>query len=101
MSTIGPEKVALAKKKISKRFPKYDLSKFIITDMFRYFPYENGEFDSVVAIQSIYHGFREDMQKSIFEIARVLRSGGVFIFNNAYILIGGLNVYILSKCQIA
>ena len=48
--------------------------------MFRHFPYEDSEFDSVVAIQSIYHGFREDMQKSIFEISRVLKSDGVFVF---------------------
>lgn len=53
---------------------------FCIADMFEKYPYMDGFFDAVVAIQAIYHGTKDDMVKAVSECARVLRPGGLFIF---------------------
>jgi SAM-dependent methyltransferase len=49
-------------------------------DMFGTYPYAENIFDSVIAIQAIYHGYPPHMQAAIGEIYRVLRPGGVFAF---------------------
>lgn len=55
-------------------------SEMRVADMFDILPYPDNFFDSVVAIQAIYHGLPHDMQFAIDEIHRVLKPGGVFGF---------------------
>lgn len=47
-------------------------------DMYRRFPYKNGEFDAVYCFQAIYHGRLEQIRFTLEEIHRVLRKGGYF-----------------------
>jgi len=54
---------------------------FCVADMFKTFPYKNDSFDAVIAIQAIYHGYKEDMRQAIEEVHRVLKQGGRFFFN--------------------
>ncbi len=77
---LSESALSLAKEMVSKKFPDYDLSKISYGNMFKYFSYKDKQFDCVVAIQAIYHGFKEDMQESIFQISRVLKKDGIFIF---------------------
>ncbi len=77
---LSQSAIQKAKEIISKRFPSYDNLKFIYGDMFSQFPFKNDQFDSAIAMQAIYHGFKRNMQKSIAETARILKDGGSFIF---------------------
>lgn len=72
--------VSFCKKIVSQKFDGYDIDRFVVADMFDNYPYKDNEFDAVIAIQSIYHGFESDMQKSIDEIGRVLKKDGKFVF---------------------
>lgn len=49
-------------------------------DMFSTYPYPNNSFDGVIAIQAIYHGYKDDMEFAIKEASRVLKKNGVFSF---------------------
>jgi len=56
---------------------------FRLGDMFEIYPYKTNFFDAVIAIQAIYHGYKDDMQRAIDESARVLKNDGLFIFNTS------------------
>ena len=60
--------------------------KAIIADMFEPFPYQDKFFDSVIAIAVIYHGTLYNVAKTIKEIARVLKPGGLFYFTTSFSL---------------
>lgn len=42
-------------------------------------PYEDGKFDAVVCVWSTGHGYRENMEKTISEMRRVLKPGGILL----------------------
>lgn len=69
--------LSLAKKELKKRKLKCQVIK---EDMFNSYPYNDGTFDAVVAVQAIYHGYKRHMMKAINEIHRVLKPGGIFAF---------------------
>lgn len=69
-----------AQNQISAIIKNYDVSKFTVGDMFKDFPFESDFFDAAIAIQAVYHGYKSDMQNAIDETARVLKSGGIFVF---------------------
>ncbi len=47
-----------------------------VGDMFGKFPYADNSFDACVAIQAIYHGYRDNMQHAIKEMWRVTKPQG-------------------------
>ncbi len=57
-----------------------DRVNFRISDMFGTYPYREGYFDSIIAIQAIYHGYQEHMQKAIDEIHRISKPNALFAF---------------------
>ncbi len=67
----------LTRAEMEKRSFKPNLAK---ADMFGTYPYASNTFDGVVAIQAIYHGYKEHMLRAFGEVRRVLRSGGIFAF---------------------
>jgi ubiquinone/menaquinone biosynthesis C-methylase UbiE len=77
---LSSQAVEMAKKNVSDKFPKYDLSKFKTGNMFKKFPFSNESFDKIIAVQAIYHGFRCDMEQAISEATRVLKKNGLFTF---------------------
>jgi SAM-dependent methyltransferase len=41
------------------------------------FPFGNGSFDAITSIQAIHHNLRADIERTVGEMARVLRNGGI------------------------
>lgn len=65
--------------KICKEWLKHEKleAKLICRDIFKTIPYPNGYFDAVISTQVIHHGKRSQIEKTIQEISRVVRPGGV------------------------
>jgi len=57
-----------------------NLSAQLIRGDFHDLPFEDGRFDSVVSTQALHYNNWPGVQKSFSEIARVLKSGGLFFF---------------------
>lgn len=76
----SPSAVKRAQEIVHEKNNTYDTSVFKQGDMFYKYPFADKSFDAAIAIQAIYHGFKNDMQKAINEAARVLKDEGLFIF---------------------
>ena len=76
----SPSAVKRAQEIIRKKHSAYNTTVFKQGNMFYKYPFEDESFDAAIAIQAIYHGFKNDMQKAINQAARVLKDGGLFIF---------------------
>lgn len=74
---LSPKALELARGQMSSRGLSGEL---VLADMFSTYPYPSSFFDSVIAIQAIYHGYPPHMKAAMSEIHRVLRPGGVFAF---------------------
>lgn len=48
-------------------------------DMFESYPLQTASIDAAVAIQALYHGYREDLEKALLELSRVIKPGGLLI----------------------
>ncbi len=48
-----------------------------VQSMFQPFPYEGRSFDAIICIKTLTHGHIEEIRKTISEMARVLKPGGV------------------------
>ncbi len=57
---------------------KYEFSGKVILGIFQKLPYNNGFFDAVISIQTLNHGYEDDILQGIKEIERVLRPRGYF-----------------------
>lgn len=74
---ISEEGIRKAKERLKERNLTADLR---IGSIYNTLPYEDNFFDAVISIKTIYHGTIEDIRKTIKEIERVLKPGGlVFI----------------------
>lgn len=74
---LSRKALELAYTELGKRNLSCELTQ---ADMFGGYPYPDNFFHSVVAVQAIYHGFREHMGAAFSEIHRVLMPGGPFGF---------------------
>lgn len=61
----------------------YLTDNIIVADMFEQFPYQDSFFDSIFSIATIYHGTMANINFALSEVARVLRTGGVFYFTTS------------------
>ncbi|MFX1578303.1 MAG: methyltransferase domain-containing protein [Promethearchaeota archaeon] len=71
---ISPRAISLAQEWLQEEGLSADL---IEHSMEQPFPYDDDFFDAVVSIQVVHHNLMRDIRKTIFEIERVLKSGGV------------------------
>lgn len=74
---LSESALSLAEKELLKKNLHCHIQK---ADMFLTLPYQDAFFHAVVAVQAIYHGYREDMEKAILEVYRVLKPKGYFGF---------------------
>ncbi len=74
---LSDSALSLAKKELGRRNLRCQMVK---EDMFNSYPYRDNFFDGVVAIQAIYHGYKNHMVKALSEIHRVLKKGGLLAF---------------------
>ncbi len=64
--------IANAKKRVSKK------AKFVLGDIYQPLPFEDEEFDAIIAYQVINHNTIEEIRKLLKELHRILKPGGVF-----------------------
>jgi SAM-dependent methyltransferase len=70
----SPMAVTMTKEWLAEENLKANLQKHQMEDVF---PYEDDFFDAVISIQVIHHNLKRDIRKTIYEIERVLKPGGI------------------------
>jgi len=70
-----------ALKTTKKRLEKRKLKAELVKGDMKALPYSNSCFDAIICINAIYHQRRMQIEKTISEIFRTLRKGGVFLAN--------------------
>jgi 2-polyprenyl-3-methyl-5-hydroxy-6-metoxy-1,4-benzoquinol methylase len=74
--------IKVAKKELAKNGLKANLK---VASMHEDFPYTDNYFDAVYSLRTINHGFRDQVQKSVGEIERILKPGGIVFVSTLFI----------------
>lgn len=64
--------------KLQTRLKQNDLSFSLRVGEFQSLPFSDSSFDAVVCVQTLQHGYEQEVQKGVAEISRVLIRGGLF-----------------------
>lgn len=93
---ISKKAIKLAKKRLNKE--KKLFIKFLQGSMYDKFPFKDSSFDGVISLQTLNHGRKEQIEKTISEIYRVIKKGG-YIFATIIRINGRKNILGKTKLK--